>query len=130
METTMPADPTPTLDDMIEAVRIEIMILEAKVSTGPQHLAALRAALRELEARRWRPIETAPKDGEWVLTCIAGTLLPFVAAFDDEPGDPRWFSLNRAYETGSSKQPYQPTHWAPLLSLPPAPPATSDGGEE
>ncbi len=41
---------------MIEALRIEIMILEAKVTTGPRHLAALRAALRELKTGGWRPI--------------------------------------------------------------------------
>lgn len=72
--------------------------------------------------REWRPIESAPRDGEWVLTCIAGTLIPFVAAFDDEPGDPCWFSFNRAYETGCKGQPYQPTHWMPLLSIPGASP--------
>ena len=45
----------PTREEMVEALRIEIMILEAKPTTGRRHLAVLRAARRELEAGGWRP---------------------------------------------------------------------------
>lgn len=39
-----------TIAEMTMALRTEIAILEHKVTAGPQHLAALRAALRLIES--------------------------------------------------------------------------------
>ena len=83
-------DDTTSLAAQIEAVRLVLATAEWSGSLSDpvdrRNAAALRAALTTLEANQWRPIETAPKDGEWLLTCIAGTIIPFVAAYDDEPG--------------------------------------------
>jgi hypothetical protein len=72
----MPSDnpERPSVEEMIEALRVEIMILEAKPTTGRQHLAALRAAQAQLEASRWRPRSVAPDTDDPILgyTPIAG----------------------------------------------------------
>lgn len=61
-----------------------------------QARAAMAAHTRAMEGvTGWRDIETAPKDGTWVLSCIAGSLIPFVAAYDDDGSEPCWFSFNR-----------------------------------
>ena len=105
-----------TRKEMIEALRIEIVILEAKVTIAPQHLAALRAALRELEAGWWRPRETAPDTDDPILgySPIAGN-----PAEDEQAG-------HYAITEGSF---LRSGGWAACtLWRPIAPPTTSDGG--
>lgn len=72
-----------------------------------------RAAITAYEAAQWRPIESAPKDGTWVLLwcgwCIEG----------------RWFEngervQNQWSDDGMGVNPiFHVTHWRPL----PPPPA-------
>ena len=64
----------------------------------------------EADARVWQPIETAPKDGAWVLAYgrdISITDYPAVIFWDDG-----WQSAGR------NEKPFRATHWMPL----PAPP--------
>lgn len=73
----------------------------------------------------WQPIETAPKDGTWVLACREGSKIPMVSAYDDDDDEKygaRWFTFNLALETAMKKtEPdyiWKPTHWQPLLEPP------------
>lgn len=83
----------------------------------PERRAIIRAAL---EAARehgggWRAIETAPRDGTVVL------LAHEKAAFDGywSEADGGWVDdVTDAYD---DKLTYEPTHWQPMLALPPAP---------
>jgi len=67
--------PEITLEDEIEAMRIEIAILEGKLKAmvARQHIAALNAGLARLEASRWRSglLDAATREVE-VLRAKAG----------------------------------------------------------
>lgn len=56
----------------------------------------------------WQPIETAPKDGQWVLGWAPGWLVVSMAWFH-VPGKvaPHW-------TTGRNERPIKATHWMPL----------------
>lgn len=70
-------------------------------------------------ANDWQPIETAPKDGEWVLLFSPDSIEPqsFVGQWrdDDNPWGGSWWSdyPDAAYPIDSD-----PSHWMPL---PPSP---------
>lgn len=55
----------------------------------------------------WQPIETAPKDGTWVLVHRAHWYLPELV---------QW--TYRGYWESWAHGPFQPTHWIPV-PLPP-----------
>ena len=59
----------------------------------------------------WQPIETAPKDGTFLLLALDDGDFPIVGGFDTEGGK---FSCARY---GDAFYP-QPTHWMPLPSPP------------
>lgn len=103
----------PSREQKLEALRVEIMLLENKVTTGPQYLAALRAVLRDLEAGGWRPIAEAPRDGTHFI-------VPGGTAYWNA-GLKLWISdqANRAIQ-------WDVKVWMPL----PSPPTTSEGGED
>lgn len=63
----------------------------------------------------WNPIDTAPKDGKWILVCKPGMKEAWMV---------RWRSGKRVqhWETSHSFIGFQPTLWAPL----PVPP--EEGG--
>lgn len=105
---------------------------------GPAHyecavreLAASRerfdkaAAAFEREARmRWQPIETAPKEGSYVLVCNGHGV--WVARFKDvyqsgwKPSSP-WQSMMLNHDhIPSAKRNGNPTHWMPLPTPPSA----------
>jgi hypothetical protein len=77
-------------------------------------IAALEAQLAE---REWRPIETAPKDGNWVLIS-GGTYgcefspCEFYGARFDRVGMAVWDAGNKQWENGEMH--YHPTHWQPM----------------
>jgi hypothetical protein len=70
----------------------------------------------------WQPIETAPRDGTWILASCVGQLIPMVAAFDDDDDSMCWFSFNLVYERavrhGEPERKFKPTHWMPLPEPP------------
>lgn len=92
----------------------------------PADLAALLDyAEKTREAMRWRPIETAPKDGTHILVFPALLGVPLIASWE-KPTPPlmmprapavRHDGFWRAALT-AKPTPYKPTHWLPL---PPAP---------
>lgn len=64
----------------------------------------------------WQPIETAPKDGAYVLIYPGLHRVPVVATWVRERG---WFGFWRLPMTGQNdRSPYTPTHWMPLPALP------------
>lgn len=94
-----------------------VKILEtrrARVEDSPCLAQLQKLAEEALEAERangWQTIETAPKDGTWVLVHRHGWYLPEVAQRSIYA--PVWQTLNHGVA---------PTHWMPL----PAPPAALD----
>jgi hypothetical protein len=68
------------------------------------------AAIAAMEG--WRPIESAPKDGTWIMVA-AHNLYPcdahWSAVWDGDPYD--WMDAAGPFVT-------QPTHWRPLPALP------------
>lgn len=59
----------------------------------------------------WQPIETAPKDGRWILTWttdISHAFSPYLVV--------RWKGNEWCYEAG--KDFFAPTHWTPLPEPP------------
>ena len=81
------------------------------------------AASREREARlRWQPIETAPRDGSYVLVSNGHGV--WVARFKDvyqsgwKPPTP-WQSMMLNHDhIPSAKRSGSPTHWMPLPAAP------------
>ena len=63
----------------------------------------------------WKKIETAPKDGTWVLVCNENYYYPETAAYKtyhpNAQGKPTW----RAKGMGTK---INPTHWMPLPDKP------------
>lgn len=65
----------------------------------------------------WQPIETAPKDGTWVLSTTAG-----IHPFTHQPFVPDTVQWNGGrWNNGLSQHGYEPTHWMPLPSPPETP---------
>ena len=64
----------------------------------------------------WQPIETAPKDGRWVLCWghNAGVVESMIWHWNDDSKDGNWYW----YEGDCPRT--QPTHWMPM----PAPPVS------
>lgn len=71
-------------------------------------LRLIEEALAALEKGGWQPIETAPKDGEWIMTILQGSqyngepYIPAITMWDLEG----WIDENHNY--------HHPTHWKPL----------------
>lgn len=95
---------------------------------GTNGLEQLEAIADTLEAQQWQPMETAPKDGRYVLLsdgrtlCDVGIWMPkreaqvsALSGFVERMAIPEgWFNGPRCR--------VKPTHWMPL----PAPPATPE----
>lgn len=66
------------------------------------------------ECNNWQPIETAPKDGRWLLLHRADINITIVAQWDDEsePGYD-WLTLDGPHYCDTF-----PTHWMPLPEPP------------
>ena len=75
----------------------------------------------------WRPIETAPKDGESILVACGGKYpsvdqAEWSTEWDD---DGMWHATGGKRKSGNSLG-YVPTHWSPL----PSPPSIRTGGND
>ena len=111
----------------------------------PEEVAELmEEAAAALEAARWQPIETAPRDGTEVLVLlnVASVDVAHIAWFNSEeewersgqycasPGETKeeyigWWSYTRGSVTQEKLGEYRtPTHWMPL----PAPPKEAHNG--
>lgn len=67
-----------------------------------------------------QPIETAHRDGEWILASSTG-LVWFQASRDDEDG---WVTFNRYLESDTrQKRAWAPRWWMPVPAVPAPPPA-------
>lgn len=84
-------------------------------------IASLEAELARLRGQReWRPIESAPKNGEHIWAAQAGTIESGEIYYDEDYK--RWASLaDECYEPN-----WLPTHWMPL----PAVPTSQSGGSQ
>src|SRR5690606_16962773 len=109
-------------------------------------LAALRDGREQQEPEAWRPIETAPKDGTWVMLWRGRTNFgccdPFVIGkwFDGREGVASWVWPDGPYDpyteagradadvdiaSGYHYKSNKFTHWMPL----PTPPALAQEGK-
>lgn len=65
----------------------------------------------------WRPIETAPKDGTFILAVIAG-FKPAVVRFMCAPGRSDWIDSSDNWTSDIGGPFWEPTHWMPLPDSP------------
>lgn len=74
----------------------------------------------------WKPIETAPKDGTWILAVVAG-FVPAVCRWDMHGRENGSFEHVEAETFAEeshwqdyidSTYPWEPTHWHPLPTSP------------
>lgn len=65
----------------------------------------------------WQDIETAPKDGRWILAVVSG-FIPDVVHWDGHYG---WWTGQDDFIEGECDEMWRPTHWQPL----PPPPVKS-----
>lgn len=83
------------------------------LDSGENWQAVADAVIQEYEARRWKPIESAPKDGTRILIAIP--------AFNEWPamvGISHFYKKGRAAGYWWDFAGLTPTHWTPI----PAPP--------
>ena len=69
-------------------------------------------SLYEIVATQWRPIETAPKNGDDILVAMWGNTA-LVVSWDNENPEYPWITLD-----GPSYAKEAPTHWMPIPTLP------------
>jgi len=106
--------------DYVKTVQVSITLSTAMISNG-----ITTAARDELSQRQWSPIETAPKDGTWIMLrfrpeSFPGHLKPApyaasIGAWSERRE--RWIkeeSATYAFVSGDGK----PTHWMPLPQNP------------
>jgi hypothetical protein len=79
--------------------------------------AVADAVIQAHEARRWQAIESAPKDGTWILTWVGGVAKPFpyICAWSDSYSI---HGLGGNWNDGLCQMGIEVTHWTPI----PAPP--------
>ena len=65
--------------------------------------------IKQLEAQQWQPIESAPKDGTYVLLLLAKPRNVIQA---------RWSAMGWTDCWCAYVAPYSPTHWMPLPEAP------------
>ena len=66
----------------------------------------------------WQPIETAPKDGRWLIVFAEGATVPEVAKWGKIKGETGWCDP----DIDEFQPVWNVTHWMPL----PAPPTQGD----
>ena len=92
-------------------------------------IAQLRADLASVrQAQAWQPIETAPKDGTYVLLWEAGELMPGIFSYVDF-GD----AAPEGYHSGwydNQTGRYEATHATHWMPLPAAPSADQEPSKE
>lgn len=71
----------------------------------------------------WQPIETAPRDGKWILA-VKKNFIPAVARWDKSRGsfefmEPDYYAEEEHYLAYLDQtDPWDPTHWMPLPEPP------------
>lgn len=94
-----------------------------------ERLKGLVAGIRECPQEPWQDIATAPKDGTFVITCVAGFVpgIAHWATYGDVTrwgADPETFMEEDHFLDYWVACRYDPTHWMPL---PPRPSALENG---
>ncbi len=72
-------------------------------------LVALVTGAPEPKQMHWRPVETAPKDGTWIMLNYRSTCVPIITFWSDTTED--WAHRD---QLGTNK----PTHWMPVPEAP------------
>ena len=99
-----------------DAEFVERMVNEWGEWAGSPANARLFALARRGAEMQWKPIETAPKDGTWIMVS-AGEWEPEAACWSESVWLTGWYcGGGRSDSYGPS---FDPTHWMPL----PPPPA-------
>lgn len=126
---------------IVEGVTYSSSLFEiaAALQAKDDEISALKSRIEELEKdMEWKPIETAPKDGTWIITTCGNNFLPCIVRwcdFLDWPElfhsdfiKPRWLGDEQGREQTNeqlfdeiSGSTYEPTHWMPLPQQPKEP---------
>lgn len=122
---------TPRDAALVERLEHEIRFREAQAlvsggfnNHGERLVALLRSAAEALREPTWQKMETAPKDGRWIMLWLPSPLSYCVLARwldDEESGYRDWQKMGG--DNPTPKPLPSATHWMPL---PAAPPATED----
>jgi uncharacterized protein DUF551 len=109
----------PTIAEQVAAVREIVIRYGLADHDAPDHLyVAMCSILAALEAKQWRPIESAPKDGTKI----------DVWQRDHRRTEVYWSDIQEAWAVDGAYGPEEPTplpiiprvsHWMPLPSAPP-----------
>ena len=104
--------------DMVDekALNAALSLLGGRWSDGRRLIEAYLKAAKTSGMGEWQPIESAPKDGTYILAMCAGGKQPVITAFKD--GEWR----NNHYGSREPYWYYTPLLWQPL----PLPPPTND----
>jgi hypothetical protein len=133
-ERTQPMTATDQTSPETAALKLIGIILErlSAIETiyrvsGSKNIEAIREELGRVETfirglaqspDQWRPIETAPKDGTWIITIShPWSSIPVSLHWDGS----RWWDDN----LGDAGE-WQPTHWLPRSALPASPDTSTD----
>lgn len=109
-------------EEVRELSSVQGRLVKLIAESAERHRAELDGLQAEVErlkaATKWQPIETAPRDGTWVLCYSEGVISHAFWESNEFDGDCHWGGKDWYYPKWS-----QPTHWMPA----PAPP---EGTEE
>ncbi|MEH3063829.1 MAG: hypothetical protein PGN33_14170 [Methylobacterium radiotolerans] len=114
-----------TIEELLFAGRFaDEALINYKIEKGAAPLrAAILSRLREAEADRWQPIETAPKDCAVVLVALNGCTTA-ARHFEDHG----WYEIN-SHWTDAWGGEIWPSHWMPLPDAPALSEAPSQGDQ-
>lgn len=117
------------IQDKFDALRSEtVSVAGAQVSILEDEIDRLRA---ELQARKWMPIETAPKDGTVIelwheeFGRSPGCYWGLPTHYCGEMGslcDSDWHDIEPGWVDDMNEIPFPPTEYSHWMPLPPAPP--------
>ncbi len=90
----------------VELAASDIVSKLSRALSSPDHADA-----GKVEGDGWMPIESAPKDGTYVLACRAHSILPLIIRFDEKYGE---------WESEQGDHVYNILGWRPLPTTPEA----------
>jgi hypothetical protein len=116
--------PEPTPEEVEAAQGAGMIYCDEARPLTPEEWEKLYANVQELRRRAaiapWQPIETAPKDGSWVLLWVENNRQAIVAYWSGKPlwDGNFWVAQGEVCSWDLENNFYHPTHWKPLPDPP------------